>query len=80
MSILNNLLILLQSRNGAFDPLDVARMHLASTRMADRYGNVFFGSIQPNEWIVQSSESDSVDPVLDRAIQWLDALDGIIKD
>jgi len=64
----------LTTGNGAFDLIDGSRMHLASTRMADRNGNVFYGSIEPDEFIESSSDKDH-DPVLHRAIEWLNGFD-----
>lgn len=63
----------LTTGNGDFELADGSRMFLASTRMADRNGNVFYGPIKPDTFI-EESEDKNQDPVMDAAIKWLNQM------
>lgn len=69
----------LTTGNGDFDLIDGSRMFLASTRMSDRNGNIFYGPVQPEVFIPVSTDEDQ-DEVLDRAIEWLDNVTAEKKD
>jgi C-terminal processing protease CtpA/Prc len=60
----------LTTGNSSFDLPDGGRMMLASTFMADRNGNVYYGKVQPDE-IIPASKDKSNDSVLERAIDWI---------
>jgi len=60
----------LTTGNSEFDLSDGAKMFLASTRMADRNGNVFDGPIAPDE-IVDTQADNGEDPTLKAALKWI---------
>lgn len=60
----------LTTGNGSFDLTDGGRMMLASTRMADRNGKVYYGSIEPDERLEQNKNA-KVDTEIQTAINWI---------
>lgn len=60
----------LTTGNGSFDLADGGRMMLASTRMADRNGKVYIGSILPDE-IIEKSTIEKQDIEIRAAINWI---------
>ena len=60
----------LTTGNGSFDLADGGRMMLASTRMADRNGKIYIGSILPDE-IIEKSTIEKQDIEIRAAINWI---------
>jgi len=61
----------LTTGNGEFPLKDGSILFLASTRMADRNGNVFNASVEPDV-VIERSENAPSDPVVDAALTWLE--------
>lgn len=60
----------LTTGNGSFDLSDGARMMLASTRMADRTGKLYYGSIEPDERLKQNNNAKP-DTEIQVAVTWI---------
>ncbi|HMQ63810.1 MAG TPA: hypothetical protein PKE06_24210, partial [Flavilitoribacter sp.] len=64
----------LTTGNGNFDLPDGARMMLASTIMADRNGNRFFGPVPPDEQVNPGNKGEP-DPVVQAALAWINQIE-----
>jgi carboxyl-terminal processing protease len=60
----------LTTGNGSFNLPDGARMMLASTRMADRNGKVYYGSIEPDERL-EKNKNTKDDTEIQTAVNWI---------
>jgi carboxyl-terminal processing protease len=58
----------LTTGNGSFDLSDGARIMLASTRMADRNGKIYYGSIEPDERLERNKNPEDE---IQYAVNWI---------
>ena len=63
----------LTTGNDGFDLKDSGRMMLASTRMADRNGKIYYGRIEPDQ-LIEQNRNEKDDQVIRAAINWFKSI------